>query len=152
MQEVLTDPTWIPGLGRSPGGGQGSPLQHSCLENPTDRGAWWAAVHRATQSRTRLKRLNTHACLNSSFHVPRKCFAKVISLLHKTIISGHLPCGLIPKERSLVHLSASPSLLPLGCVRRLLFCLRGECSGMPMFCKQQPSGQANSQFLGSGQA
>ena len=34
----------IPGLGRSPGGGHGSPLQHSCLENPRDRGAWWAQV------------------------------------------------------------------------------------------------------------
>ena len=35
----------IPGLGRSPGGGHGNPLQHSCLENPMDRGAWRAAVH-----------------------------------------------------------------------------------------------------------
>ena len=34
-----------PGLERSPGGGNGNPLQYSCLENPTDRGAWWAAVH-----------------------------------------------------------------------------------------------------------
>ena len=35
----------IPGLGRSPGGGHGKPLQYSCLENPVDRGAWWASVH-----------------------------------------------------------------------------------------------------------
>ena len=35
----------IPGLGRSPGGEHGNPLQYSCLENPTDRGAWWATVH-----------------------------------------------------------------------------------------------------------
>ena len=35
----------IPGSGRSPGGGHGSPLQHSCLENPMDRGAWRATVH-----------------------------------------------------------------------------------------------------------
>ena len=34
----------IPGLGRSPGGGHGNPLQYSCLENARDRGAWWAAV------------------------------------------------------------------------------------------------------------
>ena len=34
----------IPGWGRSPGGGQGNPLQYSCLENPMARGAWWAAV------------------------------------------------------------------------------------------------------------
>ena len=36
------DPGSIPGLGKSPGGGHGNPLQHSCLENPMDRGAWWA--------------------------------------------------------------------------------------------------------------
>ena len=40
----------IPGSGRSPGGGHGHPLQYSCLENPMDTGAWWAAVHRITQS------------------------------------------------------------------------------------------------------
>ena len=36
---------WIPGLGRSPGGGHGNPLQYSCLENLMDRGIWWATVH-----------------------------------------------------------------------------------------------------------
>ena len=36
----------IPGLGRSPGEGNGNPLEYSCLENPMDRGAWWATVHR----------------------------------------------------------------------------------------------------------
>ena len=41
----------------------GNPLQYSCLENPVDRGAWWAAVHRVAQSRTRLKWLNMHACV-----------------------------------------------------------------------------------------
>ena len=38
------DPASIPESGRSPGGGNGNPLQYSCLENPVDRGAWWAAV------------------------------------------------------------------------------------------------------------
>ena len=42
----------IPGLGRSPGGGHGNPLQYSCLENPMDRGAWQATVHKVTQSQT----------------------------------------------------------------------------------------------------
>ena len=46
------DTSLIPGSGRSPRGGQGSPLQHSFLENPTDRGAWWAAVHSVTESDT----------------------------------------------------------------------------------------------------
>ena len=45
----------IPGLGRSHGGGHGNPLQYSCLDNPMDRGAWWATVHRVAKSRTRLK-------------------------------------------------------------------------------------------------
>ena len=44
----------IPGLGRSPGGGHGNPLQYSCLENPMDRGAWRAAVRGVTESQTRL--------------------------------------------------------------------------------------------------
>ena len=42
----------IPGSGRSPGEGNGNPLQYSCLENPLDRGAWWAKVHRVVQSHT----------------------------------------------------------------------------------------------------
>ena len=42
----------IPGLGRSPGEGNGNLLQDSCLENPMDRGAWWATVHRVTKSWT----------------------------------------------------------------------------------------------------
>ena len=49
----------IPESERSPGGGHGSPLQCSGLENPKDRGAWQATVHSVTQSRTRLKRLST---------------------------------------------------------------------------------------------
>ena len=44
----------IPGQGRSLGEGNGNPLQYSCLENPMDRGAWWATVHGVTKSRTRL--------------------------------------------------------------------------------------------------
>ena len=44
------DEGWIPGLGRSPEGGHGNPLQYSCLEHPMDRGAWWAIVHGVTKS------------------------------------------------------------------------------------------------------
>ena len=43
--ENVRDVGLIPGLGRSPGGGNGSPLQNSCLENPMERGAWRATVH-----------------------------------------------------------------------------------------------------------
>ena len=49
----------IPGLGRSPGEGNGNPLQDYCLENPMDRGAWWAAVHGVAKSRTRLSEPDT---------------------------------------------------------------------------------------------
>ena len=48
------DPGSIPGSGRSPGEGNGNPLQYSCLENPMDGGAWLATVHGVTKSRTRL--------------------------------------------------------------------------------------------------
>ena len=48
----------IPGLGRSPGGGHGYPLQYSCIDNLVDRGAWQATVHRVAQSWTRLKQLS----------------------------------------------------------------------------------------------
>ena len=50
----------IPESGRSPGGGNGNPLQYSYLENTMDRGAWQATVHGVAKSWTRLKRLNTH--------------------------------------------------------------------------------------------
>ena len=50
----------VPGLGRSPGGGNGNPLQYSCLENSMGRGAWRATVHRVAKSWVRLKRQHTH--------------------------------------------------------------------------------------------
>ena len=52
----------IPGSGRSPGGGNGNPVQYSCLENPTDRGAWRTTVYRVTKSRTRLNDLHCLTC------------------------------------------------------------------------------------------
>ena len=54
------DPGSIPGLGRSPGEGNGNPFQCSCLENPTDRGAWRAIVHGVAESQIQLKQLSTH--------------------------------------------------------------------------------------------
>ena len=45
----------IPGMGRSPGGGYGNPLQYSCLENPMNREAWWATFHGVTKSQIGLK-------------------------------------------------------------------------------------------------
>ena len=54
--------------GRSPGEGNGSPLQYSCLENPMDRGAWWAPVHGVMKSWTRLKQLRTDRWNNTYTH------------------------------------------------------------------------------------
>ena len=53
----IRDVGLIPGSGGSPGEGHGNPLQYSCLENPMDRGAWWATVHRIIKSQTWLKQL-----------------------------------------------------------------------------------------------
>ena len=58
----------IPGLGRSPGGGLGNPLQYPCLENPMVRGAWQAAVHGVSKSWTQLKRLPVHGPLGPLSH------------------------------------------------------------------------------------
>ena len=49
---ALRDVGLTPGLGRSSGGGQGTPLQYFRLENPMDRGAWWATVHGITKSQS----------------------------------------------------------------------------------------------------
>ena len=68
--EELGDSGSIPGLGRSPGEEHGNPLQYSCLENPMDRGAWWATVHGGC------KKLDTteatqyaHACISMCMYI-----------------------------------------------------------------------------------
>ena len=67
MQELQEMLVWS-GLGRSLGGGHGNPLQYSCLENPVDRGAWQATVHRVTKTWTQLKWLSTHImCIHFKF-------------------------------------------------------------------------------------
>ena len=50
----------IPGSGKCPGGGHGNPLQYSCLDNPMNRGAWWATVHGVAKSQAQLSR---HTCI-----------------------------------------------------------------------------------------
>ena len=71
----------IPGLGRPPGGGHGNPLQCSCLENPRDRGARQAMVHRVTNSWTPLKLLSTHACIYTHIYLNWQHHSKSLSCL-----------------------------------------------------------------------
>ena len=104
----------IPGSGRSPGGGHDNPLQYFCLENPMDRGAWWATVHKVAKSQTRLKQLNTHTHLsffcccvffNASFYL---LIFKLIILLYNIVLV--LPY--IDMNPPLVYM-CSPSWTPL---------------------------------------
>ena len=69
---IWTTSIMIPRLGRSPGDEHGNLLQYSCLENPMDRGAWWATVHGVTKSWTQLKQLSTYILTNNSFSEPPK--------------------------------------------------------------------------------
>ena len=64
----------IPGSGRSPGGEHSNPLQCSFLENPMDRGAWRATVHKVAKSRTRVKHLSMQAQMNGCSFVPVKLY------------------------------------------------------------------------------
>ena len=59
----------IPGLGRSPGEGNGNPLQYSCLENPTHRGAWQATVHGVTKNQTQLGNEHTQSDFTVESHL-----------------------------------------------------------------------------------
>ena len=67
------DPGLIPGSGRSPGEGNGNPLQDSCLENSMDRGAWWATVHE--------KESNTTEILHFFFNKFERSLIKILSNL-----------------------------------------------------------------------
>ena len=81
---------YIPGSGRAPGGGNGTPLQYSCLENPMDGGAWKAAVHRVAKSRTRLRNFT----LTFHFHALEKEMATHSSVLAWRIPGTGEPVGL----------------------------------------------------------
>ena len=74
----IRDKGSITELGRSPGEGNGNPLQYSCLENPMDRGAWRAMLHLVTKRQTQLKRLSMRAStqeLNRGLHLKMMLFS-----------------------------------------------------------------------------
>ena len=80
----IRDASLILGSRRSPGGGHSNPLQYSCLENPMDRGAWWATVRRVAKSWTWLKWLSVHIYkekndpASSFFTGPQKLFGGIV--------------------------------------------------------------------------
>ena len=74
----------IPRSGRSPGGGHGNPLQHSCLKNPMDRGAQQAIAHRVTNSQTQLKRFSMQAGIADSLLYIRN-YHNFVKQLHSNL-------------------------------------------------------------------
>ena len=66
---------WVRSLGgRSPGEGHGNQLQYFCLENPMDRGAWWATIQRVAKSQIQLRQLSTYACITSTIKIQSMYF------------------------------------------------------------------------------
>ena len=98
----------IPGSGRSPGKGYDNPLQYSCLENPMDRGAWWAKVHRVTENRTRLKH---HSMKCTTMHTPALASLHWLFPVLEILFSGiHMANSIISfKLCSNISISLSPN-------------------------------------------
>ena len=103
----------IPGLGSSPGEGNGNPLQNSCLGNPMDRGAWWATIRGVTKSQTQLSTHLVHVYLNkAAIFLKKKKRTTVYSLFLILGISGTLntcrgPLGFMEMENYLGYCSCS---------------------------------------------
>ena len=102
----IRDASSVLGSGRSPGGGHGNPLQYSCLENPMDKGVWWAIVHRVAENQTQLKRLSTHTpliwCDEKSPLPLRSSSPKPITPRGKCqTVEGHSVCK-IPDQCTLI--------------------------------------------------
>ena len=92
MQETQFDP-WV---SKSPGGGNGSPLQYSCLENPMDRGASWATVRGIAKSRTRLSDLTKMTKIHIHIHIRIRIQGLSRSLSSKESSCNAGDAGLIP--------------------------------------------------------
>ena len=106
----IRDSGSIPGLGRSPGGRHGNPLQYSCLENPMERGAWWATVHRLTKSRTQL---HIHSRKHHSFYGVSSTETAMRS--QSLLYPQHLQRGLVP-GRSFINVFGINMLQGMCCL------------------------------------
>ena len=104
----------IPGSGRSAVGGHGTGLQYSCLENPMDRGAWQATVHRVTKSWTPLKRFSmcTHAHTRAGTHTGTGNQTKIC--LNLRVCLGPAAPLLLPFQGPLPRLACIICLNPLS--------------------------------------
>ena len=89
------DPGSIPGQGRSPGEGDGNPLQYSCLENPMDGEAWQATVRGVTKSWTRLSDFTFTFTQSYSIqcHLARSCFMSFSTILLFSSFESYCPCS-----------------------------------------------------------
>ena len=112
------DSSSSPGLGRSPGEGNGNPLQYSCQENPMDRGAWRAAVHGVVKSQTRLKPLSmralctgacTHARAHTHTHTHTRPHRKSHLYQQQLTVTPHNPQGAHILTGLCIHRFPSPA-------------------------------------------
>ena len=137
------DPGSIPGWGRSPGEGNGSPFQYSCLENPMDRGAWWVTVHGVTKSRTRLSDEHFHLCVCEE--MVELNFERQIKTVHKE------KPGMAHTEhaqRPILHPSTQPSIPQRSRMAARAGCPAGgqdavhlgQTASLPSLCLQSREG------------
>ena len=84
----IKDVGLIPESGRSPGGRHGMSLQYSCLENPVDRGAWWATVHAGPKSQTQLSRHTCTCVLGSGWGLVGKSSSYPLGHGHPRLIDA----------------------------------------------------------------
>ena len=100
----VRDSDLIPGWGRSPGEGNGNPLQYSCLGNPMGRGAWQAIVHRVAENWTRL---STHVHTYSSYHFNHLQVHNLVTLTTFTML-GNYHHYLYPKVLTIPERNSVP--------------------------------------------
>ena len=108
----LRDLGLISGSWRYPGGEHGNPFQYSCLENPLDRGAWWATVHGVSKSKTGLKQLSTHTCTIVFEQVNYKIFFKELFQITFDLSKTRKPYAPVNRKNYLISsaITSKPSL------------------------------------------
>ena len=105
----------IPGSGKSHGRGHGNSLQYFCLENPMDRGAWWATVHGLAKSKTWLSDRAQHTYIPSRFRLPASAPQPpwLLQLSYSNLSAGFLLFRALHPQADLVQLCVHPEILSL---------------------------------------